>query len=64
MLTVEDGAVCDFCVDCKAETNRLFHSALIEDRQAAGERQIDRAGMCVRFCAERGGSAGENLRFC
>ena len=52
----------NFTLDGEAEADGAFHRAFVEHRQDAGEGDIDRVGLDVRFSAERRRAAGEDFR--
>ncbi len=62
ILAREDALGRDLGPDGQAERDGALDGALVEHRQHAGQRQINRRGLRVGRRAEGGGGAGENLR--
>ncbi len=61
VLAVEDVDAVKRCADRQAKLDRTFDRALVQHRQHAGQRDINRAGLGVGRCAEGSTAARKNL---
>src|SRR3954454_17039414 len=62
VLAVEGALQVDLGLEPEPGADRLAHALLVDDREHAGHRRIDKRNMAVRLSAEFGGRTGKQLR--
>ena len=62
VLAVEYRVTGDFCLDRKAELDRLLNGPFVEYRKCPRERKVDIARVAIGLITEMAGRAGENFR--